>query len=39
MATDDGVTNVYATAMVNGTELVTSDRDFPSLPGVEYREK
>jgi predicted nucleic acid-binding protein len=27
---------VYTTAIANGAELVTSDRDFNSLPGVLY---
>ena len=30
---------VYATAVVGGVEVVTSDRDFESLPGVVYLKK
>jgi predicted nucleic acid-binding protein len=30
---------VYATALLAGAELVTSDRDFAALPGVRYLEK
>ena len=30
---------VYSTALLNRAELVTSDRDFASLPGVRYLEK
>lgn len=30
---------VYATALSHGATLVTSDRDFADLPGIEYLEK